>query len=510
MKSFFTKVGRFFWSRGFLKFILWTATLIIFLYVEENWRGARDWAATKAEWEAKGEIFDYARFIPPPVPDEQNLGAIPLFKLEHPSEKEPDLSPIHLMKALEGAWPGPFLRMGHSTNGTLPDMKDIQSSISTRYATVFKDAAPPHDSLAQFEILYPFLADLRIAETERPLCRFNQDYATYGYLPASRPLGLVLAQMKLSKILTLHALLALDHHQPDLALADLRTVSKLMSGARQDPTLVGSLVAIAMATIGGNATYDGLALHAWNDAQLAEIQEMLKSVNFLADYRFAIRCEATTTIPLIDYLKNGHGSFSTGVSGFGINDSFREPINLFFFMPSGWLDQNKCQFVTSILKNLDNVDPLARRIFPDRADNLYNQVRSDATTLMGLAPHPQHIISTIAALPILKSTLSFAYAQVQADEMRVACALERYHLTHGAYPDSLEMLFPSCINDLPHDIMNGQPYHYQKRPDGTFLLYSVGWNQKDDGGLSVFNGPNPTPTEEGDWVWPTPKTGAIR
>ena len=36
-----------------------------------------------------------------------------------------------------------------------------------------------------------------------------------------------------------------------------------------------------------------------------------------------------------------------------------------------------------------------------------------------------------------------------------------------------------------------------------FQLYSVGWNEKDDGGKVVMNkdGKTPNPTE-GDWVWP--------
>jgi hypothetical protein len=55
--------------------------------------------------------------------------------------------------------------------------------------------------------------------------------------------------------------------------------------------------------------------------------------------------------------------------------------------------------------------------------------------------------------------------------------------------------------------MNGQPYHYQFRPDGSYLLYSVGWNQPDDGGKVVYKKDyqKSVDYDEGDWVWPTPK-----
>jgi hypothetical protein len=81
--------------------------------------------------------------------------------------------------------------------------------------------------------------------------------------------------------------------------------------------------------------------------------------------------------------------------------------------------------------------------------------------------------------------------------------LERYHLAHGVYPESLDAL--GALGDgLPHDPMNGEPYHYQLRPDGTFLLYSVGWNQTDDGGKVAYkkDAPNQADYRQGDWVWP--------
>ena len=66
---------------------------------------------------------------------------------------------------------------------------------------------------------------------------------------------------------------------------------------------------------------------------------------------------------------------------------------------------------------------------------------------------------------------------------RVAIALERYRLAHGEYPESLDALAPQLLKQLPHDIINGQPLHYRRTADGQFVLYSVGWNETDDGGV---------------------------
>ncbi|MGN6553963.1 MAG: hypothetical protein ACTHLW_09595 [Verrucomicrobiota bacterium] len=59
---------------------------------------------------------------------------------------------------------------------------------------------------------------------------------------------------------------------------------------------------------------------------------------------------------------------------------------------------------------------------------------------------------------------------------------------------------------LPHDIITGQPLPYRRQNDGRFLLYSVGWNQKDDGGTVVRKkrSMSEVDPDQGDWVWPTP------
>ena len=93
-----------------------------------------------------------------------------------------------------------------------------------------------------------------------------------------------------------------------------------------------------------------------------------------------------------------------------------------------------------------------------------------------------------------------------------AIALKRYELRHHQLPDTLGELVPEFLRSVPTDYMNGQPLRYRRNPDGTFLLYSVGENGKDDGG-------NPA-LEQGvessnyywqnshalDWVWPQPAT----
>ena len=71
---------------------------------------------------------------------------------------------------------------------------------------------------------------------------------------------------------------------------------------------------------------------------------------------------------------------------------------------------------------------------------------------------------------------------------------------------------PEFLSAVPLDPVDGEPSRYKLNSDGTFLLYSIGENGKDDGGNpslvkdaegSSLNWLNPRAL---DWVWPQPAT----
>ena len=110
-------------------------------------------------------------------------------------------------------------------------------------------------------------------------------------------------------------------------------------------------------------------------------------------------------------------------------------------------------------------------------------------------------------LPVLTGpSITVAYAQTAVNLARVAIALERYRLAHGQYPDSLDTLTPQFVTRLPHDIIDGHQLHYQRTTGGQFILYSVGWNETDDGGVVIFKrgSTGDVDREQGDWVWRYP------
>jgi len=87
-----------------------------------------------------------------------------------------------------------------------------------------------------------------------------------------------------------------------------------------------------------------------------------------------------------------------------------------------------------------------------------------------------------------------------------AVALKRYRLRHGKAASDLASLVPEFLPQVPIDLMDGQPLRYRLNADGSFLLYSIGEDGKDDGGdpVRLSKGSKPSFWYGRDLVWPTP------
>ena len=113
-----------------------------------------------------------------------------------------------------------------------------------------------------------------------------------------------------------------------------------------------------------------------------------------------------------------------------------------------------------------------------------------------------HEIMAALLLPsMIRLPIKAAKIQVETDQAVMACALERYRLANGSYPENPAALVPRFLAQLPNDVITGEPYKYHRTDDGRFVLYSVGWNETDDGGVP---GSQVYDEKAGDWVWPFP------
>ena len=93
-------------------------------------------------------------------------------------------------------------------------------------------------------------------------------------------------------------------------------------------------------------------------------------------------------------------------------------------------------------------------------------------------------------------------AEVNRQMVIAALGLKRYQLRNGQYPEKLDALVPDYLQTVLQDWMDGKPLRYKLNTDGSFKLYSVGENGKDEAGdATTIQGDNWGRIPNGN-VWP--------
>ena len=485
-------------------------TLVALFYAEEDWRGWHAWQKFKHEWEAKGERFDRGSVVPPPVPDDQNFALTPIVVSSYSSKLDKDGHQIQppltnvvnrlKMDVAHNNWP--TNSTGNWEKSTVTDLKVWQqyyralAAKTNEFPVALEPQTPAADVLLALSKNDPAIEQLRQASL-LPYSRFPLEYDKDN--PAAILLPHLNALRGCARVLQLCAIAELQNGQSDKALDDVKLMLRLTDSVRAEPFLISHLVRIAILDITMQPVWEGLAGHKWSDAQLAELDRELAKLDFLADYKLAMRGEMVLCqVGIFDYLRH-HPEEFLDLYGNG-GSSPPALVRICRLIPSGWFYQNQLRCARPMVEvyfpvadvNRGIISPAATR----RADAAIEANTNHAT--------PYNIIERML-LPALGAVAKkFAYGQESVDLARVAIALERYRLAHGEFPESLDALAPQFIAKLPHDIINGQPLHYHRTNDGQFVLYSVGWNETDDGGEVPPTKGGWLNLTKGDWVWQYP------
>ena len=232
---------------------------------------------------------------------------------------------------------------------------------------------------------------------------------------------------------------------------------------------------VATVAIDLQTVREGLLRQAWTEPQLAELEGYLSGLDLLAEYKFAMRGERACTTEGLDYLRR-QGFRGNPWNYVGDAKGVADPAPPLNAMPGGWICQNMlaiCRIHQDFM--LPAVDERAHRVFPELTEAGIRAVQSMRTG-------PYTILAKML-LPALENAVrKSGRMQTYVDSARVACALDRYRLANGRLPDTLEALAPRFIAAVPNDVIDGKPLRYRPAASGGYLLYSIGWNQTDDGG----------------------------
>jgi hypothetical protein len=506
--------------RCLLILLAWLVTLIALFHGEETWRGRRAWNKYRRELEAKGEQLNYAALVPKPVPDEQNFAATPAIKSWFEKKSSYDFDPpwndpygrvaYYVQfppKAKDApyerrfddlaAWETAFAALGA---GTLTPRQEFYSG---KLASASRAKAAPA-VLAGLKTNEALFAELRLA-SQRPYSRYPVNY------DMEMPYAILLPHLRMVKgvcqRLQLKACAELASGQGDQALEDIKLMFRLADSVKEDAILISYLVRIACAQVAAQPIWEGMAEHRWSDAQLQELELLLQQEDFVADLKAPLLAEQAAGIATIELVrKKGLGYLNALGSPYG-TPTPTSALGTFIgvvIVPQGWYYQeelNYCQgfqveLATSLDANKKRVSPAQVKADTQAFDQMM-YVTGFAGTKLGIILH--HQLMARMLLPALgKVIMRAAAGQTALNQAAIACALERYRLANGRFPETLATLAPRFISALPNDVLTGESYKYRLTDDGRFVLYSIGWNEKDDGGVA---GRRPFDEEQGDWVW---------
>ena len=506
--------------------LVWVVTIIALFYGEEDWRGHHAWTKYSDALIAQGEQLDFSAFVPKPVPDAENFAAIP--EIQSWFVRYTNDNPAALTNILRGGFfDKANSRVSSDPSKLPPRLTDLvawqmafesvatnQTATSDRFSSDKLDsesrakAAPA--VLAALKPLEPNFEELRAAST-RPQSLYPVVYRR------NDPWGILLPHLAYIKGTSLRldprACAELAVGQNDRALEDVRLTLRLGDSLNTEPFLISYLVRIAVLQIASHSVWEGLAEHHWTDAQLKDLEEMFQRYNVIGDMKYPLDGERSAGLLTADLLS--HGQFTlTELSGGNSSGGAAAASALGRILPGGWYDMEKLSYCRLYNLQLQGAfDPHNKRVFP-------KQVAANSKALdkafAGRNPintiFVEHQILSTILLPALSNLPKRgAQGQVEVDETVLACALERYRLAHGEFPDSLEALSATYLATPLHDPITGAPYKYRRDKD-SFVLYSVGWNEIDDGGKVALKGKAPDmpllvgtlDPAEGDWVWQYP------
>jgi len=503
--------------------------LLILARTEENWRGKRAWDNFRREWEAKGEKFDFKDFVPPPVPADQNFALTPIVASCYGNLLDTNGNAIcpsttnvvnRLDLRIYGTW-----RDGENeptngawSRGTITDLRGweeyYQSLLITNESGVVAHefSVPSNPQTPAADVLLALSkyegALKELAEASRlPESRFPLNYDCEN--PAAILLPQLAAMKQCAQTLQLRALAELEAGQSLQAGDDVVLIFRLTEKVRKEPFGITHLVRMGMMQIAVQVIYEGLATHRWTEAELIKISEELKRQNLVADCKYAMRGEIALHIALVDYFRENPQTMESmplfdDNAGIGFCGTVEDPNwlkrLLLRAIPPGWFDQNQVDGARAMVESVIPIGNDTNRTFSVK---MYGQAES---SFRDYKPFAVFRYFRKLFTPVLAQTKKFAFCQTALNLADTAIALERYRLARGNYPESLDSLAPQFIAQLPTDVVGGKTLKYRQEAGGWFILYSVGWNETDDGGVVVYRefSPNTVDTDKGDWVWRYP------
>lgn len=453
-------------------------SVVVFFYAVENWRGRRALEACRRELEAKGEKLAWADWLAVPPPAASNFF------------KAPGMEALFVQtngqtKPRKGV---PSLPAGY-------DM-DFPFSMAGLKRLPLQATRPEEKSLAGlrvwFEQQQEVYRQIELA-AQRPAAQLERNPEA----PFESEGLQFVAFRKSAQFLASRTKVQLLAGQPAEAGRSLALVGRLaeITGEDHPPFLVQSMIGTAIAGLYVQTLQEGLAERLWPEPQLAACQTQLQRLEVLGFVRESLCAERAGVGFMLEHWPAD--KLAKALAGSNSKRSWLDPEALLLWLtPRGWLLQNEVALNRLEQGFIEAIEPQGRWVNPRRC-----QEATRTRDGIGQARGPYTWFAGVAAPNLGRAVRAAAQNQSSLRQALIACALERFRLAMGGYPESLDVLVPRFLEAVPPDVIVGAALQYRRQADASYLLYSVGWNQQDDGGREATDAKGTRQPESGDWVW---------
>jgi hypothetical protein len=378
-----------------------------------------------------------------------------------------------------------------------PDLRTASASRTNSWEQLENELSDMSDVLNQVS-----------AALQKPPFDFQVDYSK---LTAFK--SLPLSQLKTAaRLLAIRTEMHLHGQNPELALASIRDQLGLGSVLRDEPLLMFQIMRFALFSYAFGSTWEALQADGWSDEQLRLLQRLWQEQDFRESFDRALLMERAITQMSIDagrhssinmnqVFRGGDGAIDTAV---GVT---RETAQTFSdgtsHMVWVWLASYHDEYVV--------LQACEKMIGTHRSASARQSYKTAHEALFDHARDPVGLGAIFAQLMFgsLSNSLARRFLVEAERNMAVAAiALKRYSLCHSKLPSQLSDLVPEFMASVPIDCMDGQPLRYRLNTNGTFLLYSIGKDVRDDGGdPRSLDGKSKFYSAGRDLVWPLPADG---
>jgi hypothetical protein len=331
---------------------------------------------------------------------------------------------------------------------------------------------------------------------------------TYGNLTNGPARGQFIQIRAVAQSLAREELGELHRDNLDAAIADLHALAGLAQFNRNElQGIVTPFIRVSVAGLGLGASWEALQAPGWDERQLASLQRDWEQLDLMKGLERGFQAQRAVGSIIMNELRRANGREFIDVLGNGTSSSTPgyNPLERLWkeqVIPSTYklTSINEDELLT--LTAMSRVVEVTRLVESGRPWPEVRMISSNQFREFEDKVGNDRFGRFIASERFLPNTSRALDTAVRVETQRrlaiTAIALKRYQLRYNQPAPSLDALVPEFLAQVPLDPMSGKPLCYRLNPDGTFILYSVGEDGKDDGGqggMDFWTGP--------DAVWPS-------